>query len=74
GERKLLAEGYEFERLVKAEIGAEVKGWTERVVIVRSESYQRVMREGLERRLQRALEELLALNPCAWAWQTPVPG
>jgi transposase len=66
GERKLLAEGYEFERLVKAEIGAEVKAWTERVVIVRSESYRRVLREGLESRLQRAMEELMAL--------TPVPG
>jgi hypothetical protein len=57
GEHKLLAEGYEFERLVKAEVGAEVEVWTERVVIVRSESYRRVMREGLEGRLQRATEE-----------------
>jgi transposase len=63
GEHKLLAEGYEFERLVKAEIGSEVKEWTERVVVVRSESYRRVMREGLEVRLQRAMEELMALTP-----------
>lgn len=66
GERKLLAEGYEFERPVKAEIGGEVKEWTERVLVVRSESYRRVLREGLEGRLQRATEELMAL--------TPVPG
>jgi transposase len=63
GEHKLLAEGYEFERAVKAEIGGEVKEWTERVLVVRSESYRRVMREGLESRLQRATEELLALTP-----------
>ena len=63
GEHKLLAEGYEFERLVKAEIGAEVKEWTERVLIVRSESYWRVMRESLESRLQQAMEELMALTP-----------
>src|SRR3990172_4198750 len=59
GEHKLLAEGYEFQRLVKAEI----KEWTERVLVVRSESYRRMMREGLESRLQRAMEELMALTP-----------
>ena len=59
GERKLLAEGYEFERLVNGE--GEV--WTERVLVVRSESYRRVMREGLEGRLQRVTEALLALTP-----------
>ncbi|OGO27152.1 MAG: hypothetical protein A2Z16_15305 [Chloroflexi bacterium RBG_16_54_18] len=63
GERKLLAEGYGFERLVKAEIGGEIKEWTERILVVRSESYRRVMREGLESRLQRATEELTALTP-----------
>lgn len=63
GERKLLAEGYEFERLVKAEIGGKIEAWTERVLVVRSESYRRVMREGLENRLQRATEELMALTP-----------
>jgi len=63
GERKLLAEGYEFERLIKAEIGAEVREWTERVVVVRSESYRRVLREGLSSRLQQAAEELMALTP-----------
>jgi transposase len=63
GERKLLAEGYEFERLVKAEIGDEIEAWTERVLVVRSETYRRVMREGLEGRLQRATEALIALTP-----------
>jgi transposase len=63
GERKLLAEGYAFERLVKAEINGEAKEWTERVLVVRAENYRRVLREGLEGRLQRAIEELLALTP-----------
>jgi len=63
GEHKLLAEGYEFERLVKAEIGGEDQEWTERVLVVRSESYRRVLRKGLENRLQRATDELIALTP-----------
>jgi transposase len=63
GERKLLAEGCEFERLVKTEISGEAKEWMERVLVVRSESYRRVMREGLESRLQRATEELISLTP-----------
>ena len=63
GERKLLAEGYAFERLVKAEIDGEIEAWTERVLVVRSESYRRVMQEGLESRLQRATEALMALTP-----------
>jgi transposase len=63
GERKLLAEGYEFERLVTAEIGGGIEKWAERVLVVRSESYRRVMREGLEGRLQRATGELMALTP-----------
>jgi transposase len=63
GEHKLLAEGYEFERFVKAEIGGEDQEWTERVLVVRSESYRRVLRKGLENRLQQATDELIALTP-----------
>jgi transposase len=63
GEARLLAEGYEFERLIQAEISGEVKEWTERVLVVRSENYRRVLREGLEGRLERATEDLLALTP-----------
>ena len=66
GERKLLAEGYEFKRQIQAEISGEVKEWTERVLVVRSENYRKVMLEGLESRLQRVTEDLMAL--------TPVPG
>jgi len=63
GERRLLAEGYEFERLIQAKINGEVKEWTERVLVVRSESYQRALQEGLEGRLERATEKLLVLTP-----------
>jgi transposase len=63
GERRFLAEGYAFERLVQAEIVGEVNQWTERVLVVKSENYRRVLQDGLEGRLQRATEELLALPP-----------
>jgi transposase len=63
GERKMLAEGYEVERLIQAEIKGEVKQWTERVLVVRSENYRRVLQEGLKNRLERASEALLALTP-----------
>jgi transposase len=63
GERRLLAEGYAFERLIQAEISGEVKKWTERVLVVRSESYRRVLQEGLKGCLERATDELLALTP-----------
>lgn len=66
GERKLLAEGYEFERIIQAEIDNETPTWTERVLVVRSESCRQAQSEGLEGRLQRAAEGLLVL--------TPVPG
>lgn len=63
GERRLLAEGYAFERLVQAEISGKVEEWTERILVVRSESYRRVLQEGLQGRLERATEALLALTP-----------
>ena len=63
GERKLLAEGYTLERTVSAEVGGEVKEWTERVFVVRSETYRRILQNGLERRLQRATAKLSALTP-----------
>ena len=63
GERRLLAEGYVFERLTQTEISGEDKQWTERVLVVRSENYQPIMQEGLIGRLERATEALLALTP-----------
>ena len=63
GERNLLAEGYTLERTVSAEVGGEVKEWTERVFVVRSETYRRILQNGLERRLQRATAKMSALTP-----------
>ena len=78
GERKLLAEGYVFERTLQAEIPSapdaasvqdEATGsvqtiqWTERVFVVRSESYRKSLLNGLEGRLQRATAKLIALTP-----------
>ena len=73
GERKLLAEGYVFERPVQTEIAVDKPDgaagetqsiqWTERVMIVRSESYRKAQVEALENRLQRATQRLLALTP-----------
>ncbi|MBU4457083.1 MAG: IS1634 family transposase [Nanoarchaeota archaeon] len=73
GERKLLAEGYVFERTVQAGIDAhQADGtagetqsieWIERVLVVRSEGYRKAQLEALENRLQRATDKLLALTP-----------
>jgi transposase len=63
GENRLLAEGYAFERVVQAEVAGEEIVWTERVLVVRSETYRQAQRQGLESRLQRATTELLALTP-----------
>ena len=67
GKRKQLAEGYVFERTVSAEISAddqtEVEEWIEQVFIVRSERYRQAMQKGLDGRLQRARDKLLALTP-----------
>ncbi|MCX6029435.1 MAG: transposase [Chloroflexi bacterium] len=79
GERKLLAEGYGFERTIQVEIapvpaaahesnptaGQEptIAEWTEQVFVVRSESYRQSLLDGLAGRLQRATAQLLALTP-----------
>lgn len=63
GERRLLAEGYAFERRVTAAVADGEHTWTERVLVVRSEHYRQVQQAGLEKRLQRATAQLLALTP-----------
>lgn len=73
GERKLLAEGYVCERPVQAEMAVNQPDgatgetqsllWTERVMVVRSESYRKAQLEALENRLQRATERLRARTP-----------
>jgi transposase len=67
GQRSLLAEGYSFERTVRAKVtldGKEqVNEWSEQVFVVRSESYRKSLLEGLEGRLERACAKLLSLTP-----------
>lgn len=63
GERKLYAEGYEFERTVQAEVDGETQAWTERVLVVCSHSYRQIEQRGLVERLQKATDKLLALTP-----------
>jgi len=67
GKPTMLAEGYSFERTVQAKVSVEgqeqVNEWIEQVFVVRSESYRKSLLEGLEGRLQRATEKLLALTP-----------
>lgn len=63
GERQLIAKGYTFERSLVATVADTEHTWTERVLVVRSESYRQVMQAALERRLQRATTRLLALTP-----------
>lgn len=63
GEHKLLAAGYAFERREQAEGQDGVLEWTERVLVVRAESYRKVLQENLAQRLQQATSRLLALTP-----------
>jgi transposase len=69
GERRLFAEGYVFERMIRAETEVdaehpkEMQAWTERVFVVRAESYRQTLQKGLEERLQRATDKLLSLTP-----------
>jgi transposase len=67
GQRSLLAEGYSFERTVRAKVtldGKEqVNEWSEQVFVVRSERYRKSLLEGLEGRLERASAKLLSLTP-----------
>ena len=71
GERRVFAEGYVFERKISAEVEVDaeqakkVQEWTERVFVVRSESYRQALQKGLEERLQRATE---AARSCPWRY------
>jgi transposase len=62
-ERKLLAEGYAFERTVTVLMDGEEQTWAEQVFVVRSQTYRQILQSGLEKRLQHAAARLLALTP-----------
>lgn len=63
GEMTVIAEGYEVQRDCEYRGEAQSVQWSERVLIVYSPTYARQQSEGLEQRLQRAQEKLLALTP-----------
>jgi transposase len=62
-EAHLIARGYEFERQQKGEHDGKVVQWTERVLLVRSLAYAATEQKSLEKRLERASEDLVALTP-----------
>ncbi len=63
GERQLYAAGYEFERMLQAEVEGEPQQWTERVLVICSFPYRQIQEKGLAERLQSATAKLLALTP-----------
>ena len=80
GERKLLAEGYVFERTIQAKVTPvpaadqeqdpaarkeQTIEWKEQVFVVRSDSYRKCLLEGLEGRLQRATANLMDPDPAS---------
>jgi transposase len=73
GERQLIAEGFTFARSLTATVAETEHTWTEQVMVVRSERYRQVMQAGLERRLQRATAQLLALTPAPGRGKRQIP-
>jgi transposase len=59
---ELVAEGFSLDVQVQAEVNGKQVVWTERRWLVRSLAYAQGQHKQLERRLQKALEHLAALN------------
>lgn len=62
-EGRLLGGGYEFERLLSAEVNGQRVEWTERVQVVRSLALAQKQSQQLEQRLVKAEAALPALTP-----------
>jgi transposase len=62
-EPELIAQGYETSRQQEAEVAGERVVWTERVLVIYSPNLAQSQYRGLQSRLQRAEEKLLALTP-----------
>jgi transposase len=62
-EPELIAQGYETTRQQEAEVAGEKVAWTERVLVIYSPQLAQSQYRGLQDRLQRAEEKLLALTP-----------
>ena len=63
GQEQILGTGYELEREQEISINGVTQTWTERVFLIRSQSYLDRQKGGLETRLEKALQKLLALTP-----------
>lgn len=63
GKEELLGTGYELERQQEADFDGGAITWTERVLLVRSQSYTESQKRGLQCRLEKAREKILALTP-----------
>lgn len=62
GQLEQIAEGYEQNISLSAEIDNKTITWTERRLIIRSFQYTRAAQEGLHKRLEKAQTELIELN------------
>jgi hypothetical protein len=60
---QILGTGYELERSQEITIDGVTQTWTERVLLIRSQSYLETQKRGLLARLNKAQEQLLALTP-----------
>lgn len=61
--RRLIAQGYEISRSQTERVADEVVEWTDRVLVIYSPSLADRAYRGLQGRLQRAEEKLVALTP-----------
>ena len=77
-DRRLLARAYESVRPQAAEVADQPVEWNERLLVVYSPNLAKRTKQGLEQRLQRAQDELLALTPPPgrgrrqWSEQAPL--
>jgi transposase len=62
-QERLIGGGYEFERILSAEVSGQYVEWTERVQLVRSVSLSKHESEKLDQRLSKAETALLSLTP-----------
>lgn len=63
GEQKFLGTGYELDRMQETVLDGKTQTWTERVFLIRSQSYWETQIRGLHQRLNTAQEKLFALTP-----------
>jgi transposase len=62
-EPKLIFSGYENSQHQEMQVGDELVQWTERILVVHSPGWAKRRKRGLQGRLRRAEEKLLALTP-----------